>query len=128
MAIDSAKLLNRPSGSNTLSSKSVENVAFIATTVTEIATIMKGSLLLDKMRDKKKRQAAQQAKRNLKESGREKLGKSIKKSVQGTAANVSDWLNRLLGGVVLIGLVKLLPIIEPWIPRLLNLLITLLKV
>ena len=61
MAIDSTKLLNRPSGSNTVSSKSVKNIATIATTVSSIATIMKGNLVLDKMRDKKRRQKAQQA-------------------------------------------------------------------
>ena len=116
MAIDSAKLLNRPSGSNTLSSKSVENISVIASTLVDVNTIMKGSLLLDKMRDKKRRQAAQQAKRNLKESAREKLGKNIKKSVQGAADNVSDWLMRLVKGVFLIGLVKLLPTIQQWIP------------
>ena len=117
MAIDSAKLLNRPSGSNTLSSQSVDNIATIATTVSSIATIMKGNLVLDRMRDKKRRQKAQQTKRDAKERAREEgLGGKIKKKAQDVAGNVSDWLMRLVKGVFLIGLVKLLPTIQEWIP------------
>jgi hypothetical protein len=117
MAIDSAKLLNRPSGSNTLSSKSLDNIATIATTVSSIATIMRGDLVLDRMRDKKRRQKAQQAKRDAKERAREEgLGGKIKKKAQDVAGNVSDWLMRLVKGVFLIGLVKLLPTIQEWIP------------
>ena len=117
MAIDSAKLLNRPSGSNTISSKSVENIGTIATTVSSIATIMKGNLVLDRMRDKKRRQKAQQVKRDAKERAREEgLGGKIKKKAQDVAGNVSDWLMRLVKGVFLIGLVKLLPTIQEWIP------------
>ena len=116
MAIDSAKLLNRPSGSNTLSSQSVDNIATIATTVSSIATIMRGDLVLDKMRDKKRRQKAQQAKRDAKERAREGLGGKIKKKAQDVAGNVSDWLMRLVKGVFLIGLLKLLPQIQEWIP------------
>ncbi len=80
MAIDSAKLLNRSSGSNTLSSKSVASIATIATTVSSIATIMKGNLVLDNMRDKKRRQKAQQNKRDSRERAREEgLGGKIKR-------------------------------------------------
>ena len=117
MAIDSTKLLNRPSGSNTVSSKSVNNIGTIATTVSSIATIMKGNLVLDRMRDKKRRQKAQQVKRDAKERAREEgLGGKIKKKAQDVAGNVSDWLMRLVKGVFLIGLVKLLPTIQEWIP------------
>ena len=56
MAITSAKFLGRSSSSTTtLSSKSVENISIIATKLVDVDTILKGSLLLDKMRDKKKR-------------------------------------------------------------------------
>jgi len=117
MAIDSAKLLNRSSGSNTLSSKSVASIATIATTVSSIATIMKGNLVLDNMRDKKRRQKAQQNKRDSRERAREEgLGGKIKKKTQDVAGNVEDWLMRLVKGVLLIGLVKLLPTIQQWIP------------
>ena len=117
MAIDSAKLLNRPSGNSIVSSKSVDNIATIATTVSSIATIMKGNLVLDRMRDKDKKQKAQQAKRNAKERAREEgLGGKIKKKAQDVAGNVSNWLMRLVKGVFLIGLLKLLPTIQEWIP------------
>ena len=120
MAITSAKFLGRSSSSSTtLSSKSVENISIIATKLVDVDTILKGSLLLDKMRDKKKRQAEQTRKRNQKESAREKLGalgKGIKDKAMKATSGMRDWLNRLVMGALLITLVKLAPLLEPMLP------------
>ena len=119
MAIDTQKLIPRSKGQK-ISAKSVENIGIIATKLIDVDTILKGSLLLDKMRDKKKRQADQRKKRNLKEKAREKLGqvgKGIKKKALSATAGMRDWFNKLLTGIVVIGLIKLLPIIEPWLPK-----------
>ena len=80
MAIDSAKFLGRSSDTATLSNKSVENISTIASTLIDVNTIMKGSLLLDELREKKKKKKAEQDKRNLKEAAIEKVkgaGKGI---------------------------------------------------
>ena len=120
MAIDSAKFLGRKSSdSNTLSNKSVENISTIASTLIDVDTILKGSLLLDKMREKKKKKKAEQDKRNLKEAAIEKIkgaGKGIKDKAMKATSGMRDWLNNLVMKVALIGLVKLLPIIQPWLP------------
>jgi len=120
MAIDTQKLIPHASKGQKISAKSVENIGIIATKLIDVDTILKGSLLLDKMRDKKKRQAAQRKKRNLKEKSREKLGqigKGIKDKAVSATAGMRDWFNKLLTGIVVIGLIKLLPIIEPWLPK-----------
>ena len=120
MAITSAKFLGRSSSSSTtLTSGSVENISIIATKLVDVDTILKGSLLLDKMRDKKRRRKAQQDKRNLKESAREKLkgmGKGIKDKAMKATSGMRDWLNRLVMGALLITLVKLAPLLEPMLP------------
>ena len=120
MAIDSAKFLGRKSSdSSTISSKSVENISTIASTLIDVDTILKGSLLLDKMRDKKKRKKAQQDKRNLKEKAIEKvkgMGKGIKEKAMKSTAGMRDWLNRLVMGMALMALVKLAPLLEPMLP------------
>jgi uncharacterized protein YqgC (DUF456 family) len=120
MAITSAKFLGRSSSSSTtLTSGSVENISIIATKLVDVDTILKGSLLLDKIRDKKKRQAEQRRKRNQKESAREKmgaLGKGIKEKAMSATAGMRDWLNRLVMGALLITLVKLAPLLEPMLP------------
>ena len=120
MAIDTQKLIPHASKGQKISAKSVENIGIIATKLIDVDTILKGSLLLDKMRDKKKRQANQRKKRNLKEKAREKLGqigKGIKDKAVSATAGMRDWFNKLLTGIVVIGLIKLLPIIEPWLPK-----------
>lgn len=117
MAIDSAKLLNRPSKGEKLSAQNVEDFSIIATTVSDIAIIMKGSLVLDKMRDKKRRKKQEDEKRNLREKAREGLTKKVTSPIKQAAASAADWLQRLIKGVLLIGLVKLLPVLEPWIPK-----------
>ena len=71
MAIDTKKLLPHASKANTISDKSVENISRIASTLVDVDTIMKGSLLLEEMRKKKERKAKQNKKRNLKEKMRE---------------------------------------------------------
>ena len=119
MAIDTAKFLGRSSDTATLSNTSVENISTIASTLIDVNTIMKGSLLLDKLRDKKKKKKDQEKKRNLKEAAIEKIkgaGKGIKDQAMKSTEGMRDWLNRLVMGVALIGLVKLLPLIEPWLP------------
>ena len=120
MAIDTAKLMGRSSSdSRTLSVKSVENISIIASKLIDVDTILKGSLLLDQIRKKKARKAAEQKRRSLKESAREKLGqvgKGIKDKATQATAGMRDWLNRLVTGMVVIGLVKLIPIIKPALP------------
>ena len=119
MAIDSAKFLGRSSDTATLSNKSVENISTIASTLIDVDTILKGSLLLDKMREKKKKKKAEQDKRNLKEAAIEKVkgaGKGIKDKAMKATSGMRDWLNNLVMKVALIGLVKFLPIIQPWLP------------
>ena len=44
--IDTKKLLPHASKANTISDKSVENISRIASTLVDVDTIMKGSLLL----------------------------------------------------------------------------------
>ena len=46
------------------------------------------------------------------------MAKGIKKQAVKSTAGIRDWLNRLVMSVALIGLFKLLPIIEPWLPAL----------
>ena len=118
MAIDSAKFLGRKSSDTVvLSPKSVENVSIVASKLIDVDTILKGSLLLDKMRAKNKKAAAARKKRDDKESMREKLGKGIRKKAMSATEGTRDWLNKLVTGIVLIGLVKLIPIIQPWLPK-----------
>ena len=119
MAIDIQKLIPSSKGQK-ISAKSVENISIIATKLIDIDTLMKGSLFLDEIRAKKKRQAAQIKKRKQKESAREKLGalgKGIKKKAVSATAGMRDWFMNLLKAVLVINLVKLLPIIEPWLPK-----------
>tara|TARA_B100001996_G_scaffold310605_1_gene252387 strand:+ start:614 stop:2320 length:1707 start_codon:yes stop_codon:yes gene_type:complete len=119
MAINTEKLIPS-SKTQKISAKSVENISIVATKLIDVDTILKGSLLLDNMRDKKNKQAAQRKKRDEKEAGREKkggLGEGIKKKAMSATAGMRDWFQNLLKGVVIIGLVKLIPIIEPWLPR-----------
>ena len=122
MAIDSAKFLGRNSSDTaTLSNKSIENISTIASTLIDVNTIMNGSLLLEKLREEKKKKKAEDDKRELAEKAIEKaksMAKGIKKQAVKSTAGIRDWLNRLVMSVALIGLFKLLPIIEPWLPAL----------
>ena len=63
MAINTEKLIPS-SKTQKISAKSVENISIVATKLIDVDTILKGSLLLDKMRDKKNKQAAQRKKRD----------------------------------------------------------------
>ena len=119
MAINTEKLIPS-SKTQKISAKSVENISIVATKLIDVDTILKGSLLLDKMRDKKKKAAAQKKRRDEKEAGREKKGglaKGIGQKAMAATAGMRNWFQELLKGVVIIGLVKLIPIIEPWLPR-----------
>ncbi len=119
MAINTEKLIPS-SKTQKISAKSVENLSIVASKLIDADTLMKGSLLLDKMRDKKNKQAAQKKRRDEKEAEREKkggLGEGIKKKAMSATAGMRDWFQNLLKGVVIIGLVKLIPIIEPWLPK-----------
>ncbi len=119
MAINTEKLIPS-SKTQKISAKSVENLSIVATKLIDVDTILKGSLLLDKMRDKKNKQAAQKKRRDEKEAGREKKGglaKGIGQKAMAATAGMRNWFQELLKGVVIIGLVKLIPIIEPWLPK-----------
>ena len=119
MAINTEKLIPS-SKTQKISAKSVENISIVATKLIDVDTILKGSLLLDKMRDKKKKAAAQKKRRDEKEAGREKKGglaKGIGQKAMAATAGMRNWFQELLKGVVIIGLVKLIPIIEPWLPK-----------
>jgi len=119
MAINTEKLIPS-SKTQKISAKSVENISIVATKLIDVDTILKGSLLLDKMRDKKKKVAAQKKRRDEKEAGREKKGglaKGIGQKAMAATAGMRNWFQELLKGVVIIGLVKLIPIIEPWLPK-----------
>ena len=103
--IDTKKLLPHASKANTISDKSVENISRIASTLVDVDTIMKGSLLLEKMRANKKRKADQKKKRNLKERMREgvkSVGKGVVDKAKKVGGSMMDWLNRLVFGVILI--------------------------
>ena len=117
--IDTKKLLPNASKADKISSQSVESISRIASTLIDVDTIMKGSLLLEKMRAKKKQKAKQQKKRNLKEKARESLknmGKGIKDKVKKVGGGMMDWLNKLIFGVVLISLFQLKDVIMPILP------------
>ena len=117
--IDRVQNISKSSGSNTFSDESVENISIIASKLIDINTILKGSLVLDKMREKKKKQAAQRKKRNLKEKALEKLkstGKGIKDQAVKATGGVRNWLNKLVFSFVMIGLMKLAPLLKPLIP------------
>ena len=119
--IDTKKLLPRASKANTFSQESVQNISVIATKLIDVNTILKGSLALDEIRAKEKRKAEERKKRNAKEKLREGLkgaAKGVGKSIGKKAAGVMGWLNRLVFGIVMIGLFKLLPVIKPILPAL----------
>ena len=117
MAIDTQKLIPHSSKGEKISSKSIENIGIIATKLIDVDTIMKGSLLLDKMREKQKKKDDEKKRRVKKESRLEKIGGGIKDIAVSATAGMRDWFNKLLTGIVVIGLIKLLPIIEPWLPK-----------
>ena len=119
MAIDTKKLLPHASKANTISDKSVENISRIASTLVDVDTIMKGSLLLEEMRKKKERKAKQQKKRNLKEKMREgvkSIGKGVTDKAKKVGGNMMDWINKLVFGMILIGLFKLKDVLMPILP------------
>ena len=120
--IDSKKLL--PSSSktkeqHTISDEDVQNISIAATQLMDIDTILKGSLVLDKMRAKKENKAKEKKKRGLKEKigeGIKNIGKGIKDDVQKAGEKAFDWINRLLFSVLLISLIKMADIIKPILP------------
>ena len=117
--IDTKKLLPRASKANTFSQESVQNISVIASKLIDVDTILKGSLALDEIRKKKKRKADEKKKRNAKENLREGLKKAAKgvgKSIGKKAGGMMDWLNKLVFGVVMISLFKLMPVIKPLLP------------
>ena len=117
--IDTKKLLPRASKSHTVSEESVQKISVIASTLVDVNTILKGSLALDEIRKKKERKAKEKKKRNLKEKLRESIkgaAKGVGKSVKKKAGGMIDWLNKLVFGVVMIGLFKLMPVIKPLLP------------
>ena len=117
--IDTKKLLPRASKANTISQESVQNISVIASKLIDVNTILKGSLALDEMRAKKKRKADEQKKRNAKEKLREGLkgaAKGVGKSIAKKAGGMMDWLNKLVFGIVMISLFKLMPVIKPLLP------------
>jgi len=117
--IDTKKLLPHASKSHTVSEESVQKISVIASKLVDVNTILKGSLALDEMRAKNERKAKEKKKRNLKEKLREGLksaGKSVGKSVKKKAGGMMDWLNKLVFGIVMISLLKLMPVIKPLLP------------
>jgi len=117
--IDTKKLLPHASKANTISDKSVENISTIASTLIDVDTIMKGSLLLEEMRRKKKAKADEKKKRSLKERMREgvkSVGKGVVDKAKKVGGGMMDWLNRLVFGMILIGLFKLKDVIMPILP------------
>ena len=113
--IDTKKLLPSASKAHTVSEESVQKVSVIASKLVDVNTILKGSLALDEIRKKKERKAKEKKKRNLKEKMRESIKGTVKgvgKSLKKKAGGMMDWLNRLIFGVVMIGLFKLLPVIK----------------
>ena len=119
--IDTKKLLPRASKANTFSQESVQNISVIASKLIDVNTILKGSLALDEIRKKKERKAKEKKKRSAKEKLREGLkgaAKGVGKTIGKKAEGVMGWLNRLIFGVVMISLFKLLPVIKPILPAL----------
>ena len=119
MAIDTKKLLPHASKANTISDKSVENISTIASKLIDVDTIMKGSLLLEEMRKKKERKAKQNKKRNLKEKMREgvkNIGKGVVDKAKKVGGSMMDWINKLVFGMILIGLFKLRDVLMPILP------------
>ena len=119
--IDTKKLLPSASKAHTVSEESVQKVSVIASKLIDVNTILKGSLALDEIRKKKERKAKEKKKRNLKEKMREGIKGTVKgvgKSLKKKAGGMMDWLNRLIFGVVMIGLFKLMPVIKPLLPLL----------
>jgi hypothetical protein len=117
--IDTKKLLPHASKSHTVSEESVQKVSIIASKLIDVDTILKGSLALDEIRKKKERKAKEKKKRNLKEKMRESIkgaAKGVGKSVKKKAGSMMDWLNKLVFGVVMISLLKLMPVIKPLLP------------
>ena len=66
--IDTKKLIPHSAKANQVSDKSVENVSITASKLIDVNTILKGRLLLDKMREKKAKKAKEKKKRTLKEN------------------------------------------------------------
>ena len=100
--IDSKKLLPHSSKSkeqHIISDEDVQNITIAATKLMDVDTILKGSLVLDKMRAKKEKKAKEKKKRGLKEKlgeGVKNIGKGIKDNVQKAGEKAFDWINRLL--------------------------------
>ena len=119
--IDTKKLLPHASKTHTVSEESVQKVSIIASKLIDVDTILKGSLALDEIRKKKERKAKEKKKRNLKEKMRESIkgaAKGVGKSIKKKAGGMMDWLNKLVFGVVMISLLKLMPVIKPLLPAL----------
>ncbi len=96
----------------------VENLSFINAKLIDVNTILKGSLVLDKMIAKDKKKKDEQDKRKLKEKETEKpKGGGPGTAIVSATAGIRNWLNKLVYSMVMIGLIKLLPIIEPWLPK-----------
>ena len=119
---------SKQSGSNnTISDKSVENLSIIASTLMDVDTVMKGSLALDEIRGKKQRKAKEKKERSMKERMREGItgagkavGGKVKKKVSKGAGDIFSWVNKLVFGVVLVGLWELKPILMPLLKFLLG--------
>ncbi len=119
MAIDTKKLLPHSAKANEVSDKDVEQVGIVASKLIDINTLMKGSLVLEKMRAKKEKKAKEKKKRNMKEKMREGLknvGKGVVDKVKKVGGSMMDWLNKLIFGMVLIGLFKIYDFIKPILP------------
>ncbi len=117
--IDTKKLLPHSSKANVVSDKSVENISTIASTLIDVDTIMKGSLLLEEMRRKKKAKEDEKKKRSLKErmkEGVKSVGKGVVDKAKKVGGSIMDWLNKLVFGMILIGLFKLKDVIMPILP------------
>jgi len=117
--IDTKKLIPHSAKANQVSDKSVENVSITASKLIDVNTILKGSLLLDKMREKKAKKAKEKKQRTLKEKLREgikNVGKGAVDRVKKVGGSMMDWINRLVFGIILISLFKIVDVIKPILP------------
>ena len=93
--------------------ETLEGTAFrIKTSVVEIDTLLKGSLLLDKMREKQRRQR-EQARRNQEEKDLEKskrkfpsLGRFLPGKAKGLWSRIANYFVTLFWGMIIMRLIK----------------------
>jgi len=96
--------------------ETLEGTAFrIKTSVVEIDTILKGSLLLDKMRERKRRQK-EQARRNQEEKDLEKskrkfpsLGRFLPGKAKSLWSRITNYFVTLFWGMIIMRLIKFAP-------------------